>query len=377
MMDRAETPSTGLHRSTIDGRMTESAEARSPSPAISPGSSSRTRTSVDELGSSSCPPGARAPRAPRRSTTPRLYGPGGDQRVEDVADRADAARPAGSPPAQPARVARAVPALVVGQRDLLGHLHDRRAAAGEDLGADRGVQAHPARARRRRAARACGGSSRARRPCRCRASAPRAAASRSRPATCRSPWRGGRTARLMRVMWRPVSGSRDSATCPSRWTISSCEWRRSWVRSRTRRSSIQLSRMTSSFSSISSRASTPSIRRTASGWPPSTASSFPRRSAPSRCPARDDRGRARLRSSTASSPNAWPGRASASSESRPPSAAHLERPRARGAGSAPGDPPRTRSRRPRSGAGARSRPARRALRRAASRAAPRSPARGR
>ena len=114
--------------------------------------------------------------------------------------------------------------------------------------------------------------------------------------------------RLMRVMWRPVSGSRDSATWPSRWTISSCELRRSWVRSRTRRSSIQLSRITSSFSSISSRASTPSIRRTASGCSASTPS---RSSAPistvsvsSTATTVAVRG---VRSSTASSPNACPG----------------------------------------------------------------------
>ena len=119
--------------------------------------------------------------------------------------------------------------------------------------------------------------------------------------------------RLMRVMWRPVSGSRDSATCPSRWTISSCELRRSWVRSRTRRSSIQLSRMTSSFSSISSRASTPSICRTAAGCASSTASSS---TAPictvslsSTATTVAVRG---VRSSTASSPNAWPGPSSAS-----------------------------------------------------------------
>ena len=136
--------------------------------------------------------------------------------------------------------------------------------------------------------------------------------------------------RLMRVMWRPVSGSRDSATCPSRWTISSWEWRRSWVRSRTRRSSIQLSRITSSFSSISSRASTPSIRRTASGCSASTPS---RSSAPISTVSESStattvavRG---VRSSTASSPNACAGTEAGEHVALDAlGAAHLERARA-------------------------------------------------
>ena len=49
----------------------------------------------------------------------------GEQGVEDVADRADARRERDRLAAQAGRVARPVPALVVGQRDRLGHLQQR------------------------------------------------------------------------------------------------------------------------------------------------------------------------------------------------------------------------------------------------------------
>ena len=124
----------------------------------------------------------------------------------------------------------------------------------------------------------------------------------------------------MRVMWRPVSGSRDSATWPSRKTISSCERRRSCVRSRTRRSSIQLCRVTCSLESMSSRANTPSIRRATSGWRPSASSSAPASTSSvslgSRAITVAERG---WRSRTPSSPTTSPGRSRESSERRPSS----------------------------------------------------------
>src|SRR4051794_12940708 len=85
-------------------------------------------------------PGAALELGERLVDRPRgLVGPRRDERVEDVRDGADAPDQRDLLAAQAARVAGAVPALVVRQRDLLGHAHDRRAAAGEDLGADRRV----------------------------------------------------------------------------------------------------------------------------------------------------------------------------------------------------------------------------------------------
>ena len=71
-----------------------------------------------------------------------LVGPIGEQRVEDVAHRADAPDERDLLAGQAGRVAVAVPALVVGAGDLLGHAHDVRARARQQLGADRRVAAH-------------------------------------------------------------------------------------------------------------------------------------------------------------------------------------------------------------------------------------------
>jgi len=54
-----------------------------------------------------------------------LVAASGDEGVEDVADRADARRERDVLPPQPGGVALAVPALVVGERDRLGHLEQR------------------------------------------------------------------------------------------------------------------------------------------------------------------------------------------------------------------------------------------------------------
>jgi len=62
------------------------------------------------------------------------------ERVEHVRDGHDPAGEGDVRLPQRAGIARAVPALVVGQRDLLGEPQERGAAAGEDLGADRRVR---------------------------------------------------------------------------------------------------------------------------------------------------------------------------------------------------------------------------------------------
>ena len=75
--------------------------------------------------------------APGRLVRPRM-----GERVEDVGDRHDAPDDRDRVAGQAGGVAAAVPLLVVGQRDLLGHLEQRERAAGEHLRADRGVGLH-------------------------------------------------------------------------------------------------------------------------------------------------------------------------------------------------------------------------------------------
>ena len=64
------------------------------------------------------------------------------ERVEDVGDSDDAAGQRDRRGREPVRIAAAVPALVVGERDLLGHHQQLVGAAREDPRADRRVQLH-------------------------------------------------------------------------------------------------------------------------------------------------------------------------------------------------------------------------------------------
>ena len=96
-----------------------------------------------------CEPGVEVPAAlggdlgERVVDRPRvLVGARRGQRVEHVADRADAADERDVLAGEAGRVAAAVPALVVGAGDDLAHLHERRARAGEQVGADRRVALH-------------------------------------------------------------------------------------------------------------------------------------------------------------------------------------------------------------------------------------------
>ena len=82
---------------------------------------------------SKCLPRSRRSSSSASSHRPGLLvGPRREQRVEDVAHRADAPHERDRLAGQALRVAAAVPALVVGEGDLLGHAHDRRARARED-----------------------------------------------------------------------------------------------------------------------------------------------------------------------------------------------------------------------------------------------------
>src|SRR5689334_24001405 len=64
------------------------------------------------------------------------------ERVVHVADRGDPSGERDGLAGQAAWVARPVPALVVGEGDLLGLLEERRGRAREDRRADRGVRLH-------------------------------------------------------------------------------------------------------------------------------------------------------------------------------------------------------------------------------------------
>ena len=108
-------------------------------------------------------------------------------RVERVGDREDARGQRDLLVPQAHRVARTVPSLVVGAHDLdrAGQEPDRL----HDVGADRRVLAHHPPFGLRPARRACTGSARGCRPCRCRAARTRSSSQAARPSRDRPPRR--------------------------------------------------------------------------------------------------------------------------------------------------------------------------------------------
>ena len=94
-------------------------------------------------GGRSCRPDWRSSSAVASADAPRrLVRPVVGERVEDVGDGHDPPGDRDRLPGQAGRVAAAVPALVVGDRDLLRHPDERERAPGEHLRADRGVGLH-------------------------------------------------------------------------------------------------------------------------------------------------------------------------------------------------------------------------------------------
>ena len=123
-----------------------------------------------------------------------LVGPRREQRVEHVADRADPRGQRDLVALQALRVAGAVPSLVVAERDLLGHLHERGLRAGQDAGPDRRVGLHLRPLGRVELGWLQQDLVRDRRPCRRRGARSRGAAGRPRRRSARPRVRAARTA---------------------------------------------------------------------------------------------------------------------------------------------------------------------------------------
>ena len=135
-------PFASASGSNSGGSESRSMSSRSSGRASWPSSGASSRNALTSAGSKWLPLPCAISSRMRATGHGSLYGRLRAQRVVDVADGADATLERDLLACQAAGIAGAVPALVVGAGDRLGHLDERRVRAREDLGALRRVRLH-------------------------------------------------------------------------------------------------------------------------------------------------------------------------------------------------------------------------------------------